>query len=44
MKDKNLLVDIENKSLDELHNLANKIIDNLEKKSIEEFNIDYQEL
>ena len=44
MKDKNLLVDIENKSLEELNNLANKIIDNLEKKSLEDFIQDYQEL
>ena len=33
MKDKNLLDDIETKSLEELNNLVNKIIDNLEKKS-----------
>ena len=32
MKDKNLLADIETKSLEELNNLANEIIDNLEKK------------
>ena len=32
MKDKNLLADIETKSLEDLNNLANKIIDNLEKK------------
>ncbi len=44
MKDKNLLADIENKSLEELKNMANKLIDNLEKKSIEEFIKDYQEL
>ena len=44
MKDKNLLVDIENKSLEELNNLANRIIDNLEKKNHEEFNEGYQEL
>ena len=44
MKDKNLLADIENKSLEELNNMANKLIDNLEKKSIEEFTKDYQEL
>ena len=36
MKDKNLLDDIESKSLDELNNLANKIIDNLEKKRLED--------
>ena len=34
MKDKNLLADIENKSLEELNNLANKIIDNLEKRNL----------
>ena len=44
MKDKNLLADIETKSLDELNNLANQLINNLEKKSIEDFVIDYQEL
>ena len=44
MKDKNLLVDIENKSLEELNNMANKLIVNLEKKSIEEFIKDYHEL
>ena len=44
MKDKNLLDDIESKSLDELNNLANKIIDNLEKKSLEDFVEDYQKL
>ena len=44
MKDKNLLVDIESKSLEELNDLANKIIENLEKKTIEEFTEDYQEL
>ena len=44
MKDKNLLDDIESKSLEELKNLANKIIDNLEKKSLEDFIQDYQEL
>ena len=33
MKDKNFLDDIENKSLEELNNLANKIIDNLQKKN-----------
>ena len=32
MKDKNLLADIDNKSLEELNNLANEIINNLEKK------------
>ncbi len=44
MKDKNLLDDIESKSLDELNNLANKIIDNLEKKSLEDSVEEYQEL
>ena len=44
MKDKNLLDDIESKSLNELNNLANEIIDNLEKKSPEEFTLGYQEL
>jgi len=44
MKDKNLLADIETKSLEELNNLANQIINNLEKKSVEDFVIDYQEL
>ena len=44
MKQKNLPDDIESKSLDELNNLANKIIDNLEKKSLEESVQEYQEL
>ena len=44
MKDKNLLDDIETKSLEELHKLANRIIDILDKKSNEEFIKDYQEL
>ena len=44
MKDKNLLDDIDSKSLDELNNLANKIIDNLEKKSLEDSVQEYQEL
>jgi|TARA_B100000929_G_C15485731_1_gene412729 CO dehydrogenase/acetyl-CoA synthase alpha subunit len=44
MKVKNLLDDIESKSLDELNNLADKIIDNLEKKNLEEFVQEYQEL
>ena len=44
MKDKNLLADIEDKSLEELNNLANKIIDNLEKKSHKDFIKEYQEL
>ena len=34
----------ESKSLDELNNLADKIIDNLEKKNLEEFVQEYQEL
>ena len=34
MKDKNLLDDIEAKSFEELNNLANKIIDNLEKRPL----------
>ena len=41
MKDKNLLDDIESKSLSELNNLANKIINNLEKKDLENFIHDY---
>ena len=44
MKDKNLLDDIESKSLEELNNLANKIINNLEKKSLEDFVQEYQDL
>ncbi len=44
MKEKNLLDDIDSKSLEELNNLANKIIDNLEKKSLEDFVQEYQEL
>ena len=44
MKDKNLLDDIESKSLEELNNLVNKIIDNLEKKSPKDFVQEYQEL
>ena len=44
MKDKNMLADIETKSLEELNNIANKLIDNLEKKSLEDFIKDYQEL
>ena len=44
MKDKNLLDDIESKSLSDLNNLANKIINNLEKKDLENFIHDYQEL
>ena len=44
MKDKNLLDVIETKSLEELNNMANKLIDNLEKKSLEDFVQEYQEL
>ena len=44
MKEKNLLDDIESKSPEELNNLANKIIDNLEKKSLEDSVQEYQEL
>tara|TARA_Y100001958_G_scaffold142850_1_gene119419 strand:- start:415 stop:678 length:264 start_codon:yes stop_codon:yes gene_type:complete len=44
MKDKNFLDDIENKSLEELNTLANKIIDNLENKGLEDFVQQYQEL
>ena len=44
MKDKNLLDDIESKSLEELNDLANIVIDNLEKKSLEDFVQEYQEL
>ena len=44
MKEKNLLDDIESKSPEELNNLANKIIDKLEKKSLEDFVQGYQEL
>ena len=44
MKDKNLLDVIETKSLEELNNMANKLIDNLEKKSLEDFVQQYQEL
>ncbi len=44
MKDKNLLADIETKSLDELKILATKIIENLEKKALEDFVKDYQQL
>ena len=44
MKEKNLLDDIESKSLEELNNLENKIIDNLEKKSPKDFVQEYQEL
>jgi len=44
MKDKNLLDDIESKSFEELNNLVNKIIENLESKSSEDFAEEYQEL
>ncbi len=44
MKDKNLLDDIETKSFEELNNLVNKIINNLEQKSLEDFTQNYQEL
>ncbi len=39
-----MLDDIESKSLEELNNLANKITDNLEKKNLEDFSQEYQEL
>ena len=45
MKDKNLLVDIETKSLNELTELANNIIENLEnKKDLESSINEYQKL
>tara|TARA_B100001996_G_C18206411_1_gene418104 strand:- start:220 stop:474 length:255 start_codon:yes stop_codon:yes gene_type:complete len=45
MKDKNLLDDIKNKSLKELTELANNIIENLENKKDLESSIDeYQKL
>ena len=45
MKDKNLPDDIKNKSLTELTNLADNLIDNLERqKNIDDFNINYQKL
>ena len=44
MKDKNLLADIESKSLEELNNLANKIVRDLENKDSEDFSQDFQEL
>ena len=45
MKDKNLLDDIKNKSLNELTELANNIIENLEnKKDLESSISDYQML
>mgnify|MGYP001163468536 CR=1 FL=1 len=45
MKDKNLLDDIKNKSLNELTELANNIIEKLEnEKNLEASIIDYQKL
>ena len=45
MKDKNLPNDIKNKSIDELTELANSIIENLEKeKDLESSTNKYQEL
>tara|TARA_B100001121_G_C18412493_1_gene490794 strand:- start:103 stop:351 length:249 start_codon:yes stop_codon:yes gene_type:complete len=45
MKDKNILDDIKNKSLDELTELANNIIEKLEnEKNLEESLDDYQKL
>ena len=45
MKDKNLPNDIKNKSLNELTDLANRIIENLEKeKDLENSKNKYQEL
>ena len=45
MKDKNLLDDIKNKSLNELTEMANSVIDNLEKeKNLENSISKYQEL
>ena len=45
MKDKNLLDDIKNKSLDELTELANNIVKNLENtKNLEESMEEYQKL
>ena len=45
MKDKNLLDDIKNKSLDELTELANNIIKNLENtKNLEDSMEEYQKL
>ena len=45
MKDKNILVDIENKSLDELRNLADNLVDNLENVKDLDGSIDnYQKL
>ena len=45
MKDKNILVDIEKKSLDELRNLADNLLDNLENVKDLDGSIDnYQKL
>tara|TARA_B100001115_G_scaffold164707_1_gene141786 strand:- start:36 stop:278 length:243 start_codon:yes stop_codon:yes gene_type:complete len=44
MKDKNLLADIESKSLEELNNLANEIVRDLENKDSEDFSQGFQEL
>ena len=44
MKDKNLPNDIQNKSLEELTDLANNIIKNLEKKDLENSIDEYQML
>ena len=45
MKDKNILVDIENKSLDELRNLADNLLHNLENVKDLDGSIDnYQKL
>ena len=45
MKDKNILVDIENKSLDELRNIADNLVDNLENVKDLDGSIDnYQKL
>ena len=45
MKDKNILVDIENKSLDELRNLADNLVDSLENSKELDGSIDnYQKL
>ena len=44
MKEKNLLDDIDSKSLEELNNLANEIVDNLEKRNLEDAVLEYQEL
>ena len=44
MKEKNLPDDNSSKSIEDLTEEANKIIDNLEKKSLEDFVQEYQEL